>query len=60
MYCSKLTLYYNAGEEEEAKIDKVLRNPVTSIAEPPLILTKAREGRTLMKWKTESSAWSRL
>jgi hypothetical protein len=60
MHYPKTALYYNAGGEEEAKIDQVPRNPVSYIAGMRLILTKVRERRTLMKWKTELSAWSQL
>jgi hypothetical protein len=60
MHYPKTILYYHAGGEEEAKIDRVPRNLVSYIAGRRLILTKVREGHTLMKWKTESSAWSQL
>jgi hypothetical protein len=59
MHYPKIILYYNAGGEEEAKSDQVPSNQVSYIAGRRLILTKVRERHTLMKWKTESNAWSR-
>ena len=60
MHYPKTILYYNAGGEEEAKIDQVPRNPILYIAGRRLIVTKVGERHTLMEWKTESSAWSQL